>query len=268
LVVVGLFSTDVLKERLEKRHSVAEFIVGHLNEKSKTLEVDGRVKDEVLAEFSVLELLEAYGRQPQLFEVRATIEDIEDALFFLSRIEAIKIEGGFLVIYNKMTIERLENNTRIQYKEQDYEKLKEFYDHKIQQIHIVGEYAKKMIESEVEALGFVDDYFHLNFPSFINKHFGAGRVHELKRNLAPRKYRQLIGDLSEVQRNIIQDGDSKYIVVAAGPGSGKTKILAHRLASLILLEDVKQEQLLMLTFSRASVTEFKKRLMDLIGSSA
>lgn len=42
----------------------------------------------------------------------------------------------------------------------------------------------------------------------------------------------------------------------------------HKLASLLLLEDVKHEQLLMLTFSRAAATEFKSRLMTLIGNAA
>jgi ATP-dependent DNA helicase RecQ len=47
----------------------------------------------------------------------------------------------------------------IQYKGQDYQKLSDFYDHKVQQIHIVGEYAKKMIDDYTGALKFVDDYF-------------------------------------------------------------------------------------------------------------
>ncbi|MCM1078131.1 MAG: ATP-dependent helicase [Bacteroidales bacterium] len=67
---------------------------------------------------------------------------------------------------------------------------------------------------------------------------------------------------------IISDKDSRCIVVAAGPGSGKTRVLVHKLASLLLLEDVKHEQLLMLTFSRAAATEFKQRLMSLIGNAA
>ena len=45
-------------------------------------------------------------------------------------------------------------------------------------------------------------------------------------------------------------------------------MLVHKLASLLLLEDVKHEQLLMLTFSRAAATEFKKRLVNLIGNAA
>ncbi len=34
------------------------------------------------------------------------------------------------------------------------------------------------------------------------------------------------------------------------------------------MEDVKHEQLLMVTFSRAAATEFKKRLIELIGNAA
>lgn len=42
----------------------------------------------------------------------------------------------------------------------------------------------------------------------------------------------------------------------------------HKLAALLLLEDVKHEQLLMLTFSRAAATEFKSSLVALIGNAA
>lgn len=78
----------------------------------------------------------------------------------------------------------------------------------------------------------------------------------------------MFGELSDKQSEIITDDESKYIVVAAGPGSGKTRVLVHKLASLLLLEDVKHEQLLMITFSRAAATEFKKRLIGLIGNAA
>ena len=269
IVAISCQPKEELKERLEKRHILSEFIVGYLYEKSHTVkEVEEPEKNEVLVEFSVLELQEAFSKQIQLFEVKGTIEDIEDTLFYLSRIEAIKIEGGFLVIYNKLTINRLEQNPKVQYKERDYQKLSDYYDHKVQQIHIVGEYAKKMVEDYAGALKFVDDYFQLNFPSFLSKYFKGSRDSEIKRNITPKKYKQLFDSLSDVQRRIIDDKNSKYIVVAAGPGSGKTKVLVHKLASLLLMEDVKHEQLLMVTFSRAAATEFKKRLIELIGNAA
>lgn len=267
IVAISCQPREELEKRLEKRHILAEFIVSFLYDKNIILNEDIE-KDEVLVEFSVLELKLAFEKQVQLFVVKASLEDIEDTLFYLSRIEAIKIEGGFMVIYNKLTIDRLEQNNRVQYKEQDYQKLSQFYDHKIQQIHIVGEYAKKMIDDYSGALKFVDDYFQLNFPSFLNKYFKGSREFEIKRNITPTKYRQLFDSLSDVQRRIIDDKTSRYIVVAAGPGSGKTKLLAHKLASLLLMEDVKHEQLLMVTFSRAAATEFKKRLIELIGNAA
>ncbi len=269
IIAISCQPKDELKERIEKRHILAEFIVGYLYDKSNSIfEKEEARKEEVLVEFSVLELQEAFGNQVQMFEVKATIDDIEDTLFYLSRIEAIKIEGGFLVVYNKLTIDRLEQNNRVQYKEQDYQKLSQYYDHKVQQIHIVGEYAKKMVDDYSGALKFVDDYFQLNFPSFINKYFKGSRELEIKRNITPKKYKQLFDSLSDVQRRIIDDKDSRYIVVAAGPGSGKTRVLVHKLASLLLMEDVKHEQLLMVTFSRAAATEFKKRLIELIGNAA
>lgn len=186
----------------------------------------------------------------------------------MSRIEAIKIEGGFLVVYNRLTIERTEQNNKKQYTKDDYQKLYQFYENKIQQIHIVGEYAKKMITDYKNALQFVEDYFQLNYSSFLNKYFKGSRQNEITRNITPAKFKQLFGELSPTQLKIINDNETQHIVVAAGPGSGKTKTLVHKLASLLLIEDVKHEQLLMITFSRAAATEFKKRLLKLIGNAA
>lgn len=269
VLVICCQPKDVLKEKLEKRHELARFIVEYLFEKSNLQpDKDKTESEEILVEFSVHELRDSFEKQILLFNTKATIEDIEDALFYLSRIEAIKIEGGFLVVYNKLTIDRIEQNNKVQYKVEDYQKLSQFYENKIQQIHIVGEYAKKMVEDYAGALKFVDDYFQLNYPSFLNKYFPGSRQSEIKRNITPAKYRQLFNSLSETQRKIIDDKLTKFIVVAAGPGSGKTKVLVHKLASLLLMEDVKHEQLLMVTFSRAAATEFKRRLIELIGNAA
>ncbi|HAB53267.1 MAG TPA: RecQ family ATP-dependent DNA helicase, partial [Ignavibacteriales bacterium] len=269
ILVVCSQPKEIIKEKLEKRHELAKFIVDYLYEKTNSnIGENEPEKEEVLVEFSVHELKEAYEKALKLFKINISIEDIEDTLFYLSRIDAIKIEGGFLVVYNRLTIDRIEQNNKIQYKNDDYQKLNQFYQNKVQQIHIVGEYAKKMIGDYKGALQFVEDYFQLNYTSFLNKYFPGSRQDDIKRNLTPTKFRQLFGSLSPRQLVIIKDNQTKYIVVAAGPGSGKTKVLVHKLASLILMEDVKHEQLLMLTFSRAAATEFKKRLLELIGNAA
>lgn len=269
VAVLSLHSKELLKEKLEKRHALARFIVEFLYEKSNVnVSEKDSTKEEVLVEFSVQELKTAYEVSSSLFKVNINLDDIEDTLFYLSRIEAIKIEGGFLVVYNRLTIERTEQDNKKRYTKDDYQKLNQFYENKVQQIHIVGEYAKKMIEDYKSALQFVEDYFHLNYSSFLHRYFPGSRQNEIKRNITPAKFRQLFGELSPTQLKIINDNETKHIVVAAGPGSGKTRVLVHKLASLLLMEDVKHEQLLMITFSRAAATEFKKRLLRLIGNAA
>ena len=266
VIIIRTQPEDVLQDKLKKRQALAKFIVELLYKK-----IDSKADDnseEVLIEFSVIELKEAYENSLELFKFDISIDDIEDTLFYLSRIEAIKIEGGFLVVYNRMTIEKVEQNNKAQYKKEDYQKLDQFYENKVQQIHIVGEYAKKMVEDYKGALQFVEDYFKLNYTVFLNKYFKGSRLDDIKRNLTPAKFRQLFGTLSPSQLAIINDKESKYIVIAAGPGSGKTRVLVHKLASLLLMEDIKHEQLLMLTFSRAAATEFKKRLIGLYGNAA
>ncbi|TMI72597.1 MAG: RecQ family ATP-dependent DNA helicase [Bacteroidetes bacterium] len=262
-----LYPVKEFGEKLERRHLLARLITDYLYKKSQEIRTEGQL-EEVLIEFSVQELKEMSEAGQGLYKFEVSIDDVEDTLFYLSRIEAIKIEGGFLVIHNRLSVDRIEKNNRIQYKESDYEKLGQFYRQKVQQIHIVGEYAKKMIRNYNEALKFVDDYFNLNYSSFLKKYFPGSREDEINRTLTPEKFVRLFGELSPNQLEIINDKDHQYIVVAAGPGSGKTRVLVHKLASLLLAEDVKHEQLLMLTFSRAAATEFKKRLIGLIGNAA
>lgn len=269
IAVILLHPKEVLKQKIEKRHELAKFIIEILHEKTNEIPSESdMIKDEILIQFSIQELITAYENSSNLFKYKINISDIEDTLFFLSKIDAIKIEGGFMILYNPLTIERIEQNSKKQYTKEDYLKLYQFYENKIQQIHIVGEYAKQMLNDYKSALQFVEDYFQLNYSSFLNKYFRGSRQNEIKQNITPSKFRQLFGELSPTQLKIIKDNESRYIVVAAGPGSGKTKILVHKLASLLLMEDVKHEQLLMITFSKAAATEFKKRLLKLIGNAA
>lgn len=264
---IPTIAVDKLLAKLDKRRDVCRFIVEELYRKSEKAPVK---QEEALVEFSLIGLYEAYKEKPilEIYDTPVTSTDIEDALLYLSKIGAIALQGGFLVSYNGMEIKRLVMDNKIRYKNEDYRLLSEFYKQKIQQIHIVGEYANLMVRDYNAALQFVNDYFQMDFKRFIARYFKGSRAAEIERNITPEKYNRLFGELSDKQSEIINDDESKYIVVAAGPGSGKTRVLVHKLASLLLLEDVKHEQLLMVTFSRAAATEFKKRLIELIGNAA
>ncbi|BDW79248.1 hypothetical protein BFINE_50430 [Bacteroides finegoldii DSM 17565] len=104
------------------------------------------------------------------------MEDVEEALLYLSKIGALKLEGGFLVLYNAMNIQRIKDN-KSRYKQDDYQMLNEFYKQKIQQVHIVGEYANLMVRDYNSALQYVQDYFQMDYKKFITKYFkGKGSV--------------------------------------------------------------------------------------------
>ena len=254
--------------RFEKRLEISRFAVEWLYKLAFDAEKKNALDKAI--QFSVVELLNRIKSNSQslfggLDDIQ--LEDVEEALLYLSKIGSLKLEGGFLVLYNAMNIQRIKDN-KSRYKQDDYRMLNEFYKLKIQQVHIVGEYANLMVRDYHAALQYVQDYFQMDYRKFVIKYFKGDRANEIQRNLTPQKYKQLFGQLSKRQMDIISDKGSRCIVVAAGPGSGKTRVLVHKLASLLLLEDVKHEQLLMLTFSRAAATEFKKRLMELIGNAA
>lgn len=265
--IVLQIDTEKLTDLFQKRAALSEFIIKNLYQKAVDLPISK--KEESLIEFSVKEIQQAYKEEPVLIgKEDITFREIQDALLYLSKIDALQLDGGFLVLYNAMEIRRIEMDNRIKFKQEDYRQLDEFYKQKIQQIHIVGEYANMMVKNYDDALQFVNDYFQLEYQMFLNKYFKGNRRGEINRNITPAKYKQLFDCLSKAQRDIIDDAESKNIVVTAGPGSGKTRVLVHKLASLMLLEDVKHEQLLMLTFSRSAATEFKQRLYALIGNAA
>lgn len=263
-----LSSIKEMRAALEKRLEMAIFILEHLYTLQMQEDKPEKTYYDVAVSFSVHEILHEYIQSQRLVHQQYTIKDIENTLLYLSHIGAIKIEGGFLVIYNPMTITRLADDGRWKFLKDDYRKLELFYQNKIHQIHIVGEYAKIMVGDYKKALEFADDYFRMEYKAFLKKYFNGSRRDMIDRTITQVKFEKIFGALSPTQLEIINDKENRYIAVLAGPGSGKTRVLVHKLASLVLMENIKSEQMLMLTFSRAAATEFKSRLIELIGNAA
>ena len=259
-----LLDNDTINQRFEKRMEICRYIVETLGAKAVAQHKDDSSQS---VPFSIIEVLNGFNKSHLLLGDKATIADVQESMLYLSRNDVLKIDGGFMVIYNTMQLRRMADR-KARYGKEQYKTLDAFYQQRMQQIHIVGEYANLMVRDYNAALKFVNDYFTLDYRQFINHYFKGNRRTEITRNITPNKFRQLFGTLSPKQREIFDDKDSRVIVVAAGPGSGKTRVLVHKLASLLLMEDVKHEQLLMLTFSRAAATEFKSRLIKLVGNAA
>ena len=53
--------------------------------------------------------------------------------------------------------------------------------------------------------------------------------------MTPERFLEIVKDLDEDQKLILEDQSSKAILVLAGPGSGKT-VLVHKVAQMLLLK--------------------------------
>lgn len=71
-------------------------------------------------------------------------------------------------------------------------------------------------------------------------------------------------NLSEEQKKAISHIKGPALVLAV-PGAGKTTVLIHRTANLILNEGISPEKILSITFSRASARDMKERFNNLYG---
>jgi DNA helicase II / ATP-dependent DNA helicase PcrA len=73
--------------------------------------------------------------------------------------------------------------------------------------------------------------------------------------------------LNPAQREAVDTIEGPVMVVA-GPGTGKTQILALRIANILLQTDTKPQQILALTFTESGVASMRRRLLEIIGTPA
>lgn len=81
------------------------------------------------------------------------------------------------------------------------------------------------------------------------------------------KFEEEYQKLNEAQRRAVDTIDGPVMVIA-GPGTGKTQILAARIGKILLDTDALPENILCLTYTDAGTIAMRKRLLQFIGADA
>jgi len=196
---------------------------------------------------------------------------LQQALLYLHETGVLILDKGRTVFRSAMTIRLLPRDGQQRFLKEDFEPLERHYAERNFQIHVMNEYATRGARKIVDALALVAAYFSKARERFVKEHF-SGRKELLQFATTAESYRRIVESLRHpIQQQLVQAKDTgarPNRLVLAGPGSGKTKVIVHRVAYLLRILRVAPDGIIVLTFNRSAAVEVRQRLRDLVGSDA
>ena len=192
---------------------------------------------------------------------------VDRALLWMHEQEVITLNRGLTVFRPAMTLKVTRDGRT--FTVADFKPLQEHYAEQTAQIHVVTEYAKLGVDDIHLALRLAVDYFELASKAFVHKWF-KGKETTLGRDTLPEHFEAIVRRLGNrtQERIVADDRERTNVLVLAGPGSGKTRVLVHRIAYLIRVRRENPGSILALTYNRHAAVEARRRLDELIGKDA
>ena len=255
-----------IAELAEKRRRLASVVLDTLLQK---IPAGTPARADLLVEFHFEELHHAIESDLLLrSEVRNIDAAIERALMFLHEQHVIVLQQGLAVFRSAMTI-RFQSEARgEQYKSSDYQPLEHHYHERILQVHVMSEYARLGLERIQAALELVLAYFTLAKDEFLRRYFST-KPDLLQHATTASSFQRIVTDLANpAQIRAVTAPPGRNLLILAGPGSGKTKVVVHRCAYLLRVERVRPRNMLVCCFNRQAAVELRRRLSELVGDDA
>ncbi len=197
---------------------------------------------------------------------QATQPLVDRALLWMHEQEVVTLNRGLTVFRPAMSLKVTRGK---KFTVADFKPLQQHYAEQTAQIHVVSEYAKLGVDDIHLALALATDYFKLDSEAFVRKWF-EGKEKTLGHDTLPEHFDEIVRQLgNRTQERIVEKvGERTNVLVLAGPGSGKTRVLVHRIAYLVSVRRENPGSILALTYNRHAAVEARRRLNELIGKGA
>jgi ATP-dependent DNA helicase RecQ len=200
-------------------------------------------------------------------EVKDMTRLMDRALLWLHEQQVATLGRGLTVFRPAITVHL--NPKGGPFTVQHFAPLEEHYSETTIQTHVMAAYAEKGLTAMDQAQRLSEDYFVLDRDAFLRRWL-PGRGAEIRRQTTGTSWRTIVDALDNpVQAEIVRDDrEQTNVLVLAGPGSGKTRVLVHRIAYLIRVKREDPRGILVLTYNRHAAAEIRERLRRLIGDDA
>ncbi|MBL8540920.1 MAG: RecQ family ATP-dependent DNA helicase [Betaproteobacteria bacterium] len=193
---------------------------------------------------------------------------LEQALLYLHETDVLILDKGRTVFRSAMTVRLLPRDAGGRFLKEDFAPLERHYGERNFQIHVMHEYARRALKKMADALVLVAAYFSTARERFIREHFAGGKE-LLEFATTAESYQRIVESLRHpVQQHLVQAREGVNRLVLAGPGSGKTRVIVHRVGYLLRVLRVAPESIIVLAFNRSAAVEVRRRLRELVGSDA